>query len=161
MKIAEKLGYDFALLREVERINQGRAALVLQKLKDHLWIIKGKRIGVWGLSYKPDTDDIREAPAIRIIRLLQQEGAEVRAYDPKATENARAELQGVVFCGDPYEAAQGAEALVLATEWEEFKDLDLSRVKARMKWPLFLDGRNFFAREAMRELGFEYLGMGR
>lgn len=161
VKIAEKLGYDFALLREVERINQGRAALAVQKLRDHLWIIKGKQIGVWGLSYKPDTDDIREAPAIRIIRLLQQEGAEVRAYDPKATENARAELQGVVFCGDPYEAAEGAEALVLATEWEEFKDLDLSRVKARMKWPLFLDGRNFFDKEAMRELGFEYVGIGR
>jgi len=161
VKIAEKFGYDFALLKEVERINQGRAALVLQKLKDHLWIIKGKRVGVWGLSYKPETDDVREAPAIRIIRLLQQEGAEVRAYDPKATENARAELQGVVFCGDPYEAVQGAEALVLTTEWEEFKALNLSRVKAMMKWPLFLDGRNFFDKEAMRELGFEYLGIGR
>jgi UDPglucose 6-dehydrogenase len=161
VRIAEKLGYDFALLKEVERINHGRAALVIQKLKDHLWIIKGKRIGVWGLAYKPNTDDIRESPAISIIRLLQREGAEVRAYDPKAIESARAELQSVVFCKDSYEAAEGAEAIVLATEWEEFKRLDLSRVKALMKWPLFLDGRNFFATEAMRELGFEYLGMGR
>lgn len=161
VRIAEKLGYDFALLKEVERINQTRAAVVLQKLKTHLWLLKGKRIGVWGLSYKPDTDDIREAPAIRIIRLLQQEGAEVRAYDPKATENARAELQGVVFCGDPYEAVEGAEALVVATEWAEFLQLDLGRVKARMRVPLFLDGRNCFDKETLRQIGFEYVGMGR
>ena len=161
VKIGEKLGYDLALLREVERINQSRAALVVQKLKDRLWILKGKRIGIWGLAFKPNTDDIREAPAFRIIQLLQREGAEVRAYDPKAMENARAQLQGVIFCQDPYEAADVAEALILATEWEAFKDVDLSRVKSRMKWPLFLDGRNFFAKETMRELGFEYIGMGR
>lgn len=161
VKIAEKLGYDFALLKEVERINRGRAAAVLRKLKEHLWIVKGKRIGIWGLAFKPNTDDVREAPAFRIIQLLQSEGAEVRAYDPKAIENARAELQGVAFCEDPYEAADGADALILATEWEEFKQVDLSRVKARMKLPLFIDGRNFFEKEAMRELGFEYLGMGR
>ena len=161
VKIAEKFGYDFALLKEVERINRGRADIVLQKLKDRLWIIKGKRIGVWGLAYKPDTDDVREAPAFGIIQRLVQEGADVRVYDPKAMDNARAEIQGVTFCLDPYEAAKGAEALVLTTEWEEFKGLDLSRVKALMQWPLLLDGRNFFEKEAMREVGFEYLGIGR
>ncbi|MFQ5902162.1 MAG: UDP-glucose dehydrogenase family protein, partial [Candidatus Binatia bacterium] len=161
VKIAEKLGYDFALLTEVERINHSRAAVVLEKLKEHLWILKGKRIGVWGLAFKPNTDDVREAPAFRIIELLRHEGAEVRAYDPKAMENAQAELQGVTLCEDAYEAADGAEALILATEWEDFKGLDLSRVKARMKLPFFLDGRNFFDKEAMRELGFEYVGMGR
>ncbi|MFQ5658557.1 MAG: UDP-glucose dehydrogenase family protein, partial [Candidatus Methylomirabilales bacterium] len=161
VKIAEKLGCDFALLKEVERINQSRATVLLRKLKEQLWILKGKRIGVWGLAFKPNTDDIREAPVIRIIKLLQGEGVEVRACDPKAIENARAELQGVIFCQDPYEAAEGAEALILATEWEEFKNLDLGRVKALMKLPFFLDGRNFFDKEAMRKLGFEYLGMGR
>ena len=161
VKIAEKLGYDFALLKEVDRINRGRADVVLQKLKDQLWIIRGKQIGVWGLAYKPDTDDVREAPAFRIIQLLLHEGAEVRVYDPKAMENARGEVEGVTYCQDPYQAANGAEALVLATEWEEFKGLDLSRVKALMKRSLLLDGRNFFDKEAMREIGFEYIGMGR
>jgi len=161
VRIAEKLGYDFTLLKEVERINLGRAEVVLRKLKETLWILKGKPIGIWGLSFKPNTDDIREAPAIRIVKLLQREGAEVRAYDPKAVENAKAELRGVVFCRDPYEAAEGAEALILATEWQEFKEVDFSRVKALMRRPLFLDGRNFFDREAMLGLGFEYLGMGR
>ena len=161
VKIAEKLGYDFALLREVERINRSRPTVILRKLKEHLWIIKGKRIAVWGLAYKPHTDDVREAPAFPIIQLLQAEGAEVRAYDPKAMDNARASLAGVTFCEDPYEAAEGAEALILATEWEDFKGVDLSSVKARMKVPIFLDGRNFFDKRAMQELGFEYLGMGR
>jgi UDPglucose 6-dehydrogenase len=161
VKIAEKLGYDFALLKEVERINQSRAALVLRKLKDHLWIIKGKRIGVWGLSYKPETDDVREAPAFRIIELLLQEGTEVLAYDPKAMANARAHLPAVTFCPDPYAAAEGAEALIVATEWAEFQQLDLSRVKARMRVPLFLDGRNCFDKKALQQIGFEYVGMGR
>jgi UDPglucose 6-dehydrogenase len=161
VKIAEKLGYEFGLLKEVERINQSRAAVVLRRLKEQLWVLKGKRIGVWGLAYKPQTDDVREAPAFRMIQLLQAEGAEVQAYDPKAMENAQAALPGVTLCEDPYEAAAGAEALILATEWEEFQALDLSRVKARMNVPVFLDGRNFFDKETMRELGFEYLGIGR
>ena len=161
VKIAEKLGYDFALLKEVERINQTRAALVLQKLKAHLWLLKGKRIGIWGLAFKPETDDVREAPAFRIIELLLQEGAEVRAYDPKAMANARAHLSAVTFCPDPYAAAEGAEALIVATEWAEFQQLDLSRVKARMRLPLFLDGRNCFDKKALQHIGFEYVGMGR
>jgi len=161
VRIAEKLGYDFALLKEVDRINQSRAAVVLHKLKEQLWILKGKRIGIWGLAFKPNTDDVREAPAFRIIDLLLREGVEIRVYDPKAMDNARAELHGVTFSQDPYEAAEGTDALILATEWEEFKALDLSRVKALMKWPLLLDGRNFFDKEAMREIGFEYLGIGR
>lgn len=160
VKIAEKLGYDFTLLKEVERINLSRIEVVLRKLKEALWILKGKRIGVWGLAFKPDTDDIREAPAIKIIKLLQREGALVQAYDPKAMEPAKAELRDVLFCRDPYEAAEGAEALILATEWQEFKEADLGKVKAVMRRPLFLDGRNLFEREWMLKLGFEYLGMG-
>ncbi len=161
VRIGEKLGCELALLKEVDRINRSRAELALHKLKDQLWIIKGKRIAVWGLAYKPNTDDVREAPAFSIIQLLLREGAEVRVYDPKAMENARAELQTVTFCQDPYEAAEQADAVILATEWQEFKSLDLSRVKALMKFPLLLDGRNFFAKETMCEIGFEYVGMGR
>jgi len=160
VKIAEKLGYDFALLREVERINLNRAGLVLQKLRDRLWILKGKRIGVLGLSFKPNTDDIREAPAIRIIKLLQQEGAEVQVYDPKAMENAEAELRGIAFCRDPYGVAEGAEAIVVATEWPEFKELDFARVKAAMRRPLLIDGRNLYDKANMLTLGFEYVGIG-
>ena len=161
VNIAEKLGCNFALLREVERVNQSRAAVVLRKLKDRIWLLRGKRIGVWGLAFKPNTDDVREAPAFRIIDGLLQEGAEVQVYDPKAMDSARPKLTGVTFCEDPYQAAAGAEALVLATEWEEFKAVDLSKVKALMTWPLLLDGRNFFDKEAMQEVGFEYIGMGR
>ncbi len=161
VKIAETLGYDFALLKEVERINHGRAAVVLRKLKDRIWLLKDKRIGVWGLAFKPNTDDVREAPAFQIIEALLREGADVRVYDPKAMDNARPELTRVTFCEDPYQVAEAAEALVLATEWEEFKALDLSKVKARMTWPLLIDGRNFFDKVAMQELGFEYVGMGR
>lgn len=160
VKIAEKLGYDFALLREVERINLNRAGLVLQKLRDRLWILKGKRIGVLGLSFKPNTDDIREAPAIRIIRLLQQEGAGVQAYDPKAMGNAEAELRGVLFCRDAYGVAEGAEAIVVATEWPEFKELDFTRIKATMRRPLLIDGRNLYDKASMLTLGFEYVGIG-
>ncbi|MBI3990229.1 MAG: UDP-glucose/GDP-mannose dehydrogenase family protein, partial [candidate division NC10 bacterium] len=161
VKIAEKLGCDFGLLKEVERINLSRAEVVLRKLKDRLWIIKGKRMSVWGLAFKPNTDDLREAPALRIIKLLQREGALVRAYDPKAMENARLELQNATFCRDAYEAAEGAEALIVATEWQEFKELDLARVKTLMRRPLLLDGRNLYDKDAMLALGFEYLGMGR
>jgi UDPglucose 6-dehydrogenase len=161
VSIGEKLGCNFALLREVERINHSRAMVVLRKLKDRLWLLKGKRVGVWGLAFKPNTDDVREAPVFRIIEALLQEGAEVQVYDPKAMDSARPKLTGVTFCEDPYQAAAGAEALVLATEWEEFKAVDLSKVKALMTWPLLLDGRNFFDKEAMQEVGFEYIGMGR
>jgi len=161
VKIAEKCGHDFRLLREVDRINQARISQMIRKLRDQLWILKDKVIGVWGLSFKPDTDDVRYSPAIALIKQLLTEGAVVRAYDPKAMEKAREALPSLVCCQNPYEVASGADALVVATEWREFESLDLMQVKGMMQRPLILDGRNLFDREKMRSMGFEYLGVGR
>jgi UDPglucose 6-dehydrogenase len=161
VKIAEKCGHDFRLLREVDRINQSRIPRAIKRLKEELWILKEKVIGVWGLAFKPDTDDVRYSPAIALIKYLLAEGASVKAYDPKAMEKARGEIASAALCRDAYEAAAGADAVVVATEWKEFESLDLSRVKTLMRRPLILDGRNLFEREKMNSMGFEYLGIGR
>lgn len=161
VKIAEKCGYDFRLLQEVDRINQSRISQAIKKLKDQLWILKEKVIGVWGLAFKPDTDDVRYSPALTLSGRLLAEGVTVKAYDPKAMERAQQQLPSLVCCRDPYEAASGADALVVATEWKEFADLDLTRVKTLMRRPVVLDSRNLFNRQKMRAMGFEYLAMGR
>ena len=161
VKIAEEHGYDFGLLREVERINLQRRDLVVEKLKQALWILRGKRIGLLGLAFKPDTDDLREAPALAIARRLLDEGAAVQGYDPQAGEKARQALPALTVCPDPYAAATGAEALVVCTEWAEFPGLDWNRIKAAMVRPLVLDGRNALDRDQLLALGFEYLGIGR
>lgn len=161
VRIAEKSGCDFSLLREVERINNSRIEAVVNKLKSHLWILKEKTIGVLGLAFKPNTDDIRFAPSLEIIKRLQREGVNIKAYDPKAIEKAKRELEGVTFCNDPYEVAEGCEALIIATEWREFKALDMARIKALMRRPFILDGRNIYDRDKLIEMGFEYVGMGR
>ena len=161
VKIAEQSGYDFALLKEVERINEGRREWVVAKLQQALWILRGKRIGLLGLAFKPDTDDIRQAPALAIARRLLAEGAAVQGYDPQGARKAAQALPALTLCPDPYAAAAGAEALILCTEWPEFRELDWPRVKAAMVRPLLLDGRNALNREQLRALGFEYLGVGR
>ncbi len=114
-----------------------------------------------GLSFKPNTDDIRFAPSIELIHRLLRENAIVKAYDPKAMPNAQKMLAGVEFCGDPYEALDNTDAAIIVTEWEEFKQMDLQRVRQRMRRPLIIDGRNIFDRKVMESLGFEYSGMGR
>jgi UDPglucose 6-dehydrogenase len=161
VKLAEQHGYDFSLLREVDRINQARQELVLTKLKAALWVLRGKRIGLLGLAFKPHTDDIREAPALHIARHLLQEGAEVRGYDPQAATKAAQACPELIICPDPYAVAEGAEALVICTEWPEFATLDWARAKAAMVRPLLLDGRNALDREKLLALGIEYLGIGR
>ncbi|MFB3818239.1 MAG: UDP-glucose/GDP-mannose dehydrogenase family protein [Candidatus Methylomirabilales bacterium] len=161
VQIAEKNGCDFALLREVERINERCRAMVVERLKRALWILRGKRIGLLGLAFKPNTDDVREAPALDIARRLMGEGALVQGYDPQAAEKARQAAPGLEVCPDPYAVAARADALVLCTEWAEFAALDWSQMKTRMVRPLILDGRNFLDRETMVALGFEYLGVGR
>jgi UDPglucose 6-dehydrogenase len=161
VKIAEKCGHDFRLLREVDRINQARIPRVIKRLKEELWILKEKVVGVWGLAFKPDTDDVRYSPAIALVKHLLAEGALVRAYDPKAMEKARGEIASATLCRDPYEAVADADAVIVATEWKEFESLDLTRVKTLMRRPLVLDGRNLFNREKMTSMGFEYLGIGR
>ncbi|MBC7241912.1 MAG: UDP-glucose/GDP-mannose dehydrogenase family protein [Anaerolineae bacterium] len=150
------------LLRAVMEINQDQRRLLVRKVRDLLGGLHDKVIGVLGLSFKPNTDDIREAPAIEIIRLMQSEGAIVRAYDPVAMENARKELgDGVTFCKNPYELAEGCDALVLVTEWNEFRHLDLARIARSMRRPVFVDGRNMYEPAEMQRLGFIYRGVGR
>lgn len=161
VKIAEKSGYDFALLKEVDRINERRREMVLEKLKKALWILRGKRIGLLGLAFKPETDDVRQAPALAIARRLMEEGAEVRGYDPQAGSKAAGALPELTICSGPYEVAAQAEALILCTEWAEFLGLDWPRVKAQMIRPLILDGRNALDREKLTTLGFEYIAIGR
>jgi len=161
IKIAEDLNYDFALLREVERINRERPKLLVKKIKDVLWIIKNKRVGILGLSFKPGTDDMRFAPPLEVINLLHKEGARIKAYDPASMEKAKKLVPHIAFARNPYEASEGANVLVILTEWDEFKTLNFSKIKKLMVNPLIVDGRNMFDPARMREAGFIYKCMGR
>ncbi|MBI4329599.1 MAG: UDP-glucose/GDP-mannose dehydrogenase family protein [Chloroflexi bacterium] len=162
VQMAEETGDNFGLLKEVARINQEQPRRLVKKLRDALWVLRGKTVGVLGLSYKPDTDDLRNAPALEVIALLQEEGAIVQVYDPVAVPAARHLLgESVRYCDDPYAAAQGADALLLITEWSEFRSLDLDRLKQALHLPVFIDGRNLFDPQEMRARGFEYHGTGR
>ena len=161
IKVGERAGVDVSLLRDVETVNKQRVQQFLRKAHQALWVLKHKRIAVLGLAFKPETDDIRFAPALDLIRGLLEERAEVRAYDPQAMEKTKAQLPSVTYCESAYEAATDAEALIIATEWEEFKRLDWERVKQLMARPLILDGRNLLNADAMSELGFEYHGVGK
>jgi len=160
IRIAEKSGCDFTLLKEVERINQHRVEHFVEKLRKELWILRGKRIGVWGLAFKPDTDDIRFAPALAIIRQLLSEGANIQAYDPQAMDKCRSELPEITYCSDLYRAAEGAEAILLLTEWSEFLTADWGRLSTLVERPVVLDGRNALRREEVIANGFQYLGIG-
>jgi len=149
------------LLRAVMEINRDQRRQVVQKLRTLLGSLNEKTIAVLGLSFKPNTDDMRDSPAVEIIHLLQNEGAFIRAYDPVSRENAQKVLPSVVLCEDAYQAAEGADALIIATEWNEFKQLNLTRLKEVMRRPIVVDGRNIYEPEVMRGLGFIYRGMGR
>lgn len=149
------------LLRAVMDINRDQRRLVVQQLRLALGRLEDARVGVLGLSFKPNTDDLREAPALEIIRLLQHERASVRAYDPVAGARAGDALAGVTLCEDPYDVAKDADALVVVTEWNEFKQLDMRRVREEMRRPVLLDGRNIYDPAVMRGLGFVYIGIGR
>ncbi|HKM91594.1 MAG TPA: UDP-glucose/GDP-mannose dehydrogenase family protein [Candidatus Acidoferrales bacterium] len=160
-RLAERAGVDFMLLKEAERINKDRIDHFLEKARRALWVLKGKQVGVLGLTFKPHTDDIRFAPALEILRRLLAEGASVRAYDPQAMKKTQALFPTVNYCQDAYEAASGADALLLLTEWPEFRELDWPRVHGLMVRPLVLDGRNLLSPAKMRGLGFEYHSIGR
>lgn len=164
-KIAEDLGLDLKLLREVDRINESRADRLMEKVQEALWVCRGKTIGVLGLAFKPDTDDIREAVSLKMIERLIAHEARLKLYDAKAMDNMKAVFppqEGKIdYVASPYEAAHEAEALVILTEWDEFKTLDLQRIKQLMRTPIIVDGRNIFEPEQMRELGFEYYCLGR
>jgi UDPglucose 6-dehydrogenase len=160
-RLAERSGVDFGLLKEAERVNHARLDLFLEKIRRALWVIRDKQIGVLGLAFKANTDDIRFAPAIELVQRLVGEGAAVRAYDPEAMQRAKPILPKVRFGANAYEVAKDADALLIATEWEEFRKLDWERVRDSMARPLVLDGRNLLTPATMKSLGFEYHSMGR
>ena len=161
IRIAEDLGHDFCILKEVERINQRQRERFIKKIEDTLWVVKEKQIGILGLAFKPNTDDMRSAPSIDIINHLQKEGATIRAYDPEAMKVAQKVLKDVKFCKDPYEVADGSDALIICTEWEEFKSIDLERIRKLLTHPIIIDGRNLFVPNEMDEKGFLYKSIGR
>jgi UDPglucose 6-dehydrogenase len=160
-RMAEAMGYHPELLDAVMEINLDQRTLVVEKLREVLGALRDQTIGVLGLSYKPNTDDVREAPSIDVIQNLLQKGARVRVYDPKAMPTMQRQLNSIQYCRDPYELATGADGLMIVTEWDEFRSLDLDRIKKVMRRPVMVDGRNLYDPKTMRELGFVYRGVGR
>src|ERR1700716_3468333 len=161
--LSEQIGVPFQLLREVQRINQYQRERFVKRLRDTLWVLKEKRITVWGLTFKPDTDDVRSSVAVDLVNDLLREGAQVTAYDPKGNERVQ-ELNlcpGVRLANSALEAVQDAETLILATEWRDFANVDLTEVRRRMHTPIVFDGRNLFDPATMRDLGFQYYAIGR
>jgi UDPglucose 6-dehydrogenase len=161
MSMAAEAGQHPQLLQAVMEINSYRRRWVVEKLTERLGTLSGKRIALLGIAFKPETDDIREAASIELIYLLQAEGAEISAYDPAAMENAAAVTRDVRFAASPYEAVEEADGAVLVTEWNEFRNLDLARLKALMRRPLLVDGRNLYDPAQLFELSFEYVGVAR
>ncbi len=163
--LAEENGVDARLLKEVERINHRRVEVFLKKLRQALWVVQGKTIAILGLSFKPHTDDIREAPSLGIVKSLIQDGARVRLYDPQAMPNVKLvfpeSADQVAYCSSPYEACKGAHAAAILTEWEEFRQLDLRRLHEEMELPILVDGRNLFELGVAQAAGFEYISVGR
>jgi UDPglucose 6-dehydrogenase len=159
--MAEMYGERPEILRAAAHVNYDQRKRLIQKLRHILGGFRGKTIGLWGLAFKPNTDDMRDAPSLSLINMLQHEGAHLKAYDPEAQQNARRQVSDVEFCDDPYQVADGVDALILVTEWNEFKQLDMARVRALMAQPVLIDGRNTYDPKRMAELGFIYRGMGR
>jgi UDPglucose 6-dehydrogenase len=161
IRLAERSGVDFSMLKEAENVNKRRIDLFFNKIQHALWVIKEKKVGVLGLAFKANTDDIRFAPSLEVLRRLLAEGAQVRAYDQEAMDRTSAIFPQVHCCREPYEVAQDADALLILTEWEEFRQLDWERIHGLMARPLVIDGRNLLNPGAMIERGFEYYCFGR
>ncbi|MDQ3952039.1 MAG: UDP-glucose/GDP-mannose dehydrogenase family protein [Actinomycetota bacterium] len=159
--LSGELGYDFPLLREVERINEEALEAALDKVVDALWNLEDKRVALLGLAFKPETDDIRFAPALGLARRLLDRGADVVGYDPVVGEQAVAEVEGLRLAPDLYAAAEGADCVVLCTEWQEFRDVDLAKLRGVMARPILVDGRNVFDPQTVADAGFAYYPMGR
>jgi UDPglucose 6-dehydrogenase len=163
--VADDCGYDFRLLDEVMKINDEQRQRFVKKVRGALWILKGKRLAVLGLAFKGGTDDIRDSQAIAIVQALLKEGCAISAYDPAAMPKAQTAgvfpKEAVFFAENSYAAAKGADAVLVLTDWEEFASLDLDRLRAALKHPIMIDGRNLFQPEKMAELGFNYISVGR
>lgn len=161
VSIAAKLGYDFRFLKEVDNINHEQMLRTVKKLEGMLWNLRDKKVGILGLAFKPNTDDMRFAPSIIIIKELQKHGATVKAYDPVAMDRAKEIMPDIEYCTDAYKVAEDVDAIILVTEWKEFKNLDFKKLKELMRQPVFLDGRNVYDSDKIKELGFIYAGIGR
>ena len=161
MWIAQKLGYDFQILKAVKDTNELQASLFVKKIEESVWVLKGKTIGVLGLSFKPDTDDMRYSPAVEIINQLLARGAAIKAYDPAAMNNARKILPTIMYTKNLYETARAADCLCILTEWDEFATMDLKRIKILLDQPIIIDGRNIFDPAVMKQHGFTYKCIGR
>jgi UDPglucose 6-dehydrogenase len=161
IQISDQLGYNFGLLKEVQRINADQMDRFIKKIQETLWVLKDKKIGVLGLAFKQNTDDIRLSPALDLCHRLQKEGATLRVHDPKAMEKAKAVLPDATYVDDMNDVAEGCDALVIATEWPEFKKLDLERARKALSHPILFDGRNLFNVKEMESLGFIYKSIGR
>jgi UDPglucose 6-dehydrogenase len=162
LKFAKDKGYDFKILDAVEDVNQAQKSVLVEKIQKHFGSVKGKTIAVWGLAFKPRTDDMREAPAITIINSLLKAGAKVQAFDPEATETAKKVLGNkITYAKKSYDALTGADALALVTEWNEFREPDYGRMKKLMRQPIVFDGRNIYNPAQMKAQGFSYFSIGR
>ncbi len=159
--ILQKHEINSALFEAVRRINSMAQNLFVSKIEKQLGSLEGKTLAILGLSFKPNTDDMRFAPSVRIIRQLQEKGAKIRAYDPKAMENAKKILDEVHYCRDVYDASKDSDSLLILTEWQEFVDMDLQKIKSLLKQPIIFDGRNIFNKERIQKLGFTYTSIGR
>jgi UDPglucose 6-dehydrogenase len=161
VSVARQFDSESLIVDAVIEVNRRQRLLMLDKIESLTGGLRAKRVAVLGLSFKPDTDDMRESPAIDVIQALEERGARVRAYDPVAMEQARAFLPEIEYARDEYAAVEGADALVFMTEWNQFRALDMERVFRLMRAPKIADLRNIYQPEAMRELGFDYVGVGR
>ncbi len=161
VRISEKLGYDFELLKAVQAINEDQKKYFVRKIEEAIWNFNGKTIGVLGLAFKANTDDMRFAPSVDIIADLQSHGAKIKAFDPHAMQRAKDQLSNVQFCPDSYSVCKNSDCLVILTEWNEFKELDLKKVKKLLNQPVVVDGRNIYDPAKMKELGFRYFSIGR
>ena len=162
--VAQELGIDFSLLKEVEKINENQKERFFQKVRSALWTLRGKRLGVLGLAFKGDTDDIRESPALAIIRMLREAGASIHAFDPAAMDRAKQVLPpdaSMIYADDVFAAADNADALLILTDWAEFREIDLSKLRYTLRYPIVIDGRNLLDPAQMQQLGFTYLSVGR
>ena len=161
IRLSESCGYDFNLLKEVKVVNDRQRTLFVKLIEDKLWNLQDKVIGVLGLAFKSNTDDMRNAPSLDIILALQRGGAKIKAYDPKAMGKAKKVLSGVQFCRDALDLARGCDCLLLLTEWDEFSSLDFKKIKRAVRQAVIFDGRNFLDKNKLEKLGFEYVGIGR
>jgi UDPglucose 6-dehydrogenase len=163
--VADEHKVNFSLLKEVERLNESRIDRFLQKVRQALWVLKDKRLAIWGLAFKPETDDVREAPSLKVCQRLCDEGACLQLYDPYAADNFRASfsrgLERVSFCNSAEEAARNSHAILLVTDWPEFQEVDWNRVREIVAMPIVVDGRNALEPACLERAGFEYYSLGR